>query len=113
LIKETDACAGELRKLIPGAFTAFGALSRTAQAPGALDAKTKELLALAISVAIRCDACIAYHARAVVRVGVTREEAAEALGVAIQMGGGPSVNYGAHALRAYDQFKSAAPAVAP
>ncbi|MGD9965750.1 MAG: carboxymuconolactone decarboxylase family protein [Hyphomonadaceae bacterium] len=108
LIKDTDACASELRNLIPEAFTAFGALSRAAQAEGVLDGRTKELLALAISVAIRCDACIAYHARGALRAGASRQEVAEALGVAIQMGGGPSVNYGSHALRAYDEFEKVA-----
>ena len=108
LIKETDACAVELKKLIPEAFTAFGALSRAAQAPGVLDRKTKELLALAISVAVRCDPCIAYHARGALRAGVSREEIAEALGVAIQMGGGPSVNYASRALQAYDQLQGSA-----
>lgn len=108
LIKDTDANARALRALIPDAFSAFAGLSRAAQAPGVLDAKTKEVLALAISVAIRCDACIGYHARGALRAGASREEVAEALGVAIQMGGGPSVNYASSALQAFDQFKSAA-----
>jgi AhpD family alkylhydroperoxidase len=107
VIKDTDAAAGELRKLIPDTLSAFGALSRAAQTPGVLDGKTKELIALAISVATRCEACIAYHARGALRVGAARQEIAEALAVAIQMGGGPSLNYAAHALEAYDQFDPA------
>jgi AhpD family alkylhydroperoxidase len=108
VIKDTDAAAAELRKLIPETLTAFGALSRAAQTPGVLDGKTKELIALAISVATRCDACIAYHARGAFRTGAAREEIAEMLAVAIQMGGGPSLNYAAQALSAYDQFHAAA-----
>ena len=110
LIKDTDANARELRALIPDTFNAFSGLSRAVHAPGVMDAKTKEVLALAISVAIRCDACIGYHARGALRAGASREEVAEALGVAIQMGGGPSVNYASSALHAYDQFKGATPA---
>ena len=68
----------------------------------------KELLALAISVAIRCDGCVAYHTRGAARTGATRLEVAETLGVAIQMGGGPSMNYAADALRAFDQFNAKA-----
>lgn len=107
-IAELDEYAGELRKLVPDTLSAFGALSRAAQTPGALDKRTKELLALAISVATRCEGCVAYHARGVQRTGATRQEVAEALGVAIQMGGGPSVNYAADALRAFDQFEAQA-----
>lgn len=103
-IAEIDEYALKLRDLIPDTMKAFGGLSKAAQTPGALDAKTKELLALAIGVSTQCDGCIAYHARNAARLGVTRQEIAEAVGVAIQMGGGPAVNYAADALRAYDQF---------
>jgi AhpD family alkylhydroperoxidase len=103
-IAEIDEYSIQLRKLIPDAVAAFGSLSRAAQATGVLDKKTKELLALAISVSIRCDGCVAYHARGAQRAGATRQEVAEALAVAIQMGGGPSLNYAADALRAFDQF---------
>lgn len=112
VIKDTDASAAELRKLIPDTMASFGSLSRAAQTPGLLDGKTKELIALAISVATRCDACVAYHARGVFRAGAAREEVAEMLAVAIQMGGGPSVNYAAHALSAFDQFRGAAASAA-
>ncbi len=112
IIREADGYAAELRDLIPETVTAFGGLARAAQTPGALDRKAKELIALAIAVNARCDACIAYHARAVVRCGVTRQELAEALGVAVQMGGGPALNYAAGALRAFDEFNpGTAPAV--
>lgn len=103
-IAEVDEYAIKLRDLIPDTISGFGALSKAAQTPGALDRKTKEIVAVAIAVAGRCDACIGYHARGARRAGATRQELAEALGVAIQMGGGPSVNYAADALRAFDQF---------
>lgn len=107
-IAEVDAYAVQLRGLIPDVTKAFGNLSKTAQTPGALDAKTKELIALAISVSTNCKGCIAYHARNSVRHGATRQEVAEALGVAIQMGGGPGITVAADALRAFDEFAAVA-----
>jgi AhpD family alkylhydroperoxidase len=70
----------------------------------ALDNKTKELLALGISVAVRCDPCVAFHAEAAVKQGASREEILETVGIAIYMGGGPSVMYAAKALEAFDRF---------
>jgi len=104
LIHDIDEYALQLRELVPDTLTAFGQLSRAAQDQGALDRKTKELIALAVSVASRCDGCIGYHARGARNAGASRQEVAESLAVAIQLGGGPSVNYAADALRAYDQF---------
>lgn len=79
-------------------------------ADGALPAKTKELMALAIAVVKRCDGCIAYHARAAARRGATPEEVAESLGVALVMDGGTASVYGPRAWDAYREF--ATPAVA-
>jgi AhpD family alkylhydroperoxidase len=86
---------------------AFSEIAKAALAPKALDAKTKELIALAISVAIRCDDCIAFHARAAVENGASREEALETLGMAVYMGAGPSAMYASHALSAFGQFQAA------
>ena len=72
---------------------AFSGIAQTALAPKALGAKTKELIALGISVAIRCDDCIAFHIKAAVERGATREEIGDTLGMAIYMGAGPSVMY--------------------
>jgi len=74
---------------------------------GALDGKTKELIAIAISVAIRCDDCIAFHVKAAVDHGATREEILETLGMTIYMGAGPSAMYASHALGAYADFAAA------
>jgi AhpD family alkylhydroperoxidase len=73
--------------------------------PGQLDAKTKELMALAIAIAMRCEGCIVYHVRAAAKHGATREQVAETIGVAVEMGGGPATVYGAEALAAFDQLK--------
>ena len=97
----------ELKTLRGGAsevMKGFAAIAQAALKPGALDGKTKELIALAISVAVRCDDCIAFHAKAAVERGATREEILETLGMAIYMGAGPSVMYASHALGAATQF---------
>ena len=86
----------------------FGALSKAAMAPGALDEKTKELIAMAIGVASRCDGCLGFHAKALVRLGATPEEFRDMLGVAVYMGGGPSLMYAANAIAAYEEFSAAA-----
>ena len=100
---------GDLRKGIPDVMKGFGQTAGAANAEGqALDPKTKELIALAIGVAIRCDGCICFHAKAAVDKGATREEVEQTLGVSVYMGGGPSAVYGSQALEAFDQFKAAA-----
>ncbi|MFQ5773471.1 MAG: carboxymuconolactone decarboxylase family protein [Kiloniellaceae bacterium] len=113
--KDWDKTANDLgglmakvRKGVPAVGKAFGELATAATKPGALDTKTKELIALAIGIAARCDGCIAFHVRSAVRQGATREEILETIGTAIYMGGGPSMVYGAQALEAFEQF--AAPA---
>ena len=94
----------ELRSNAPDVMKSFSGLAQAALKTEALDVKTKELIALAISVAIRCDDCIGFHAKAAFQQGATREEVAETLGMAIYMGAGPSAMYASHALEAFDQF---------
>ncbi len=97
----------ELRGSTPGVMKAFGELGRAATAPGALDAKTKELIALALGVAARCDPCIGFHTQALAKLGATRQEVDETLGVATYMGGGPSLMYAASAVAAFDEAVAA------
>ncbi len=94
----------ELRTGAADVMKGFSALARAALEPRALDTKTKELVALGIAVATRCDACIAFHAEAAVRHGATRDEVMETMGMAIYMGAGPAVMYAAQAVEAYDQY---------
>jgi AhpD family alkylhydroperoxidase len=94
------------KKLTPKVPETFAALDKAAFEPGKLDTKTKELIAMAIGVAVRCDGCIAVHTKHAVRAGATAEEIAEALGVAVAMGGGPSVVYSTRALEALAEFTS-------
>ena len=95
----------ELRTGSPDVMKAFTAIAQAATKANALDAKTKELIALAIGVAIRCDDCIAFHAKAALEQGASREEVLEALGMAIYMGAGPAVMYASHAIEAFDQLQ--------
>ncbi|HXW72416.1 MAG TPA: carboxymuconolactone decarboxylase family protein [Methylocella sp.] len=106
---EMTAAVKELRGGAPAVMKEFSAIARAALEPKALDVKTKELIALAISVATRCDPCIAFHAQSAVRQGASRDEVMEAMGMAIYMGAGPSVMYAAKAVEAYDHFKIPAP----
>ena len=95
----------KLRNDIPDTMKGFAALAQAATRDGALDKKTKELIALALGVAARCDGCIGFHTEALVKLGATREEVEEALGMAVYMGGGPSLMYAADAIAAYEQFQ--------
>lgn len=100
----------ELRKTQPAVMKGFGEMGKAAMAAGAIDPKTKELIALAVGVAARCDGCIGFHAKALARLGATTAEVHEALGVAIYMGGGPVAMYAANAVSAFDEFSAPAQA---
>lgn len=95
-----------LRHGSPDIMKAFASSAQTALKAGVLDTKTKELLALGISIAVRCDDCIAFHAKAAVEQGASEAEVMETIGMAIYMGAGPSVMYASHALEAFSQFSA-------
>jgi len=95
-------------------YAGYKELHDAALAPGALDVKTKELIALAIAVSKECDGCIAAHAHAAVQHGASPAEAAEMIGVTFVMNGGPATVYGARAFAAFQEFTasgSASPTV--
>ncbi len=104
LTKNITANIKVLRKDIADTMQGFSALAMAASKEGALDKKTKELIALAIGVSSRCDGCIGFHMEALVKLGATRAEVEETLGMAVYMGGGPSLMYAADAMTAYEQF---------
>lgn len=97
-----------LRRDIPETMQGFSAMALAATKTQALDKKTKELIALAIGVATRCDGCIGFHTEALVKLGATRQELEETLGMAVYMGGGPALMYAADAVSAFEQFQAAA-----
>ena len=101
---ELNGAVKQLRAGTPETMKAFSALAAAATQAKALDTKTKELIALGIAVAIRCDACITFHAESARKHGATRDEIMETMGMAIYMGAGPSVMYAAQAVEAYDQY---------
>ncbi len=103
----TQTVSGRLATLrlnVPDVMKSFSDLGRAATANGALDKKTKELIALALSVAVRCDPCIGFHTQSLVKLGATRQEVDETLGVAVYMGGGPSLMYAASAIAAFEEL---------
>lgn len=97
-----------MRADLPEVMKGFGALAQAATQDGALDKKTKELIALALGVAVRCDACIGFHTQTLVKLGVSKAELEEVLGMAVYMGGGPSLMYAANAIGAFEEFSVAA-----
>jgi AhpD family alkylhydroperoxidase len=107
LVKDLTADLRELRGGAPEVMKAFSGIAQAALSSKALDNKTKELIALGISVAVRCDDCIAFHAKAAFDQGATRDEITSTLGMAIYMGAGPSAMYASHALKAFSQFEAA------
>lgn len=108
VLEELAPLGRDLRQAIPDVYAGFGSLHKAALSDGALDGRTKELIALAIGVATRCDGCIASHARGAVRAGATKQEAAEAIGVAFLMVGGPATVYGPRAYAAFCEHHDAA-----
>ncbi len=110
LTQSISAGLSTLRKSTPEVMKSFGELGHAATIPGVLEAKTKELIALALSVAARCDPCIGFHTKALVNLGATRQELDETLGVTTYMGGRPSLMYAANAIAAFDEFSKASSA---
>jgi len=112
ITKDISANLKVLRADITDTMQGFSAMAQAATRDGALDKKTKELIALALGVAAHCDGCLGFHAETLVKLGATRQEVEEALGMAIYMGGGPSLMYAADALAAFAQFSELAVAKA-
>lgn len=106
LTADVSAHLAPLRQDLPTVMKAFGELSKAATTSAALDEKTKEFVALGIAVSTRCDACIGFHVRTLVRLGASKAEFEEVLGMAVYMGGGPSLMYAANAMAAFEQFSA-------
>jgi AhpD family alkylhydroperoxidase len=95
---------GMLRQGSPDAMKAFASLAAAGTSSNVIDTKTKELMALAIGIAIHCEGCVAYHTKMAHQHGATKQEVLETIALAVYMGGGPAAVYGGDAVRAYDQF---------
>jgi AhpD family alkylhydroperoxidase len=104
--KQLEERLTELGRELPGPMSGFARLHKKSVEDGALPARVKEMMALAVSIAVGCEGCIAYHTHDAVAAGATRAELLETIGVGVMMGGGPGSIYAAHALEAIEQFQS-------
>ncbi|WP_222564241.1 carboxymuconolactone decarboxylase family protein [Novilysobacter antarcticus] len=104
ITQDLGKAVGTLRTAETGTMDGFSAMSKAAMEPGVLSAIDKELMALAIGVATRCDGCIGFHVKALVRLGASYKQLTETLAVAVYMGGGPSLMYAADSVRAWEEF---------
>jgi AhpD family alkylhydroperoxidase len=94
----------ELNRNIGPTMNGFGQMHKAGMTTGALDNKSKELIALGIAIAARCTGCIAFHVHDALKAGASEDEINETIGVAVVMGGGPAVMYGCEALQALKEF---------
>jgi AhpD family alkylhydroperoxidase len=106
ITKSISASLANLRTDSPDLMKAFSMLAQAATKDGALDKKTKELIALALGIAAHCDGCIGFHVQALIKLGTSRAELEEMLGMTVYMGGGPSLMYAADTLAAFEQMSS-------
>lgn len=97
--------AKALKPFIPKPWESFSSLHSASIVGGVVPARFKELMSVAIGIAVHCDGCIALHTRAAIDAGATKEEFTEMIAVALLMGGGPASVYGVHALEAFDEFE--------
>ena len=104
ITKEISSGIKTLRKDIPDVMQGFSAMAGAATKDGALSKKVKELVALGIAISTRCDGCIGFHTEALIKLGTTKAEFEETPGLAVYMGGGPSLMYAGHAMAAWEQF---------
>ena len=102
LMHDLNGGMAALRKAQPEALAGFSQLAKSAMAPGALDAKSKELIALAIGITQHCSGCVAFHVKALIRLGCSRAELDEMLAVCVYMGGGPALMYAAETVAAWE-----------
>ena len=106
LTGETKQNFAKFHKVSPETFDGFGIMGKDTKKEGHLSEKTKEFIALGISIAVRCESCIGLHVEHLVRLGATKEELVEALSMSSYIGGGPSITYSAKALDAFEQLSS-------
>jgi AhpD family alkylhydroperoxidase len=106
--KELSSRIGEIGKLSPDTLAGYQTLSKAGAKTGQLDAKTRELIALAVAVTTRCDGCITVHTGEALKHGASREEIAEALGVAVALNAGAAMVYSARVMDAMNHHAAAA-----
>jgi AhpD family alkylhydroperoxidase len=105
ILKDFMKHFGALNRDIPDTRNAFSDLLKTVHVDGALSAKFKEIICIAVSVLAPCKSCMVYHTKQAIAAGATREEIMEACAVAIVMGGGPAASHVAVVQDALDRWK--------
>ena len=105
-LAETEGHINQFAKDVPATMKGFAQMGTAAKTNGALSEKTKEFIALGIAISTRCDSCIGFHVRSLVRLGATLDELNEVLAMTSYMGGGPSITYSAKAREAFEQFSA-------
>lgn len=106
LMQNINQCLVPFRKSQGEAMQGFSQLAKTSMAEGSISAKHKELIALAIGITQHCSGCIAFHVKALIGLGCTRDELEEMLTICVYMGGGPALMYAAEALKAWDSLQA-------
>jgi AhpD family alkylhydroperoxidase len=100
-MQELTTTIGEIGRTSPDIVRGYRMLSDAGQKTNKLDAKTRELIALAVAVTVRCDGCITTHTSAAIKNGATKDEIVEALGVAITVNAGAALVYSSRVLDAF------------
>ena len=104
LMRDINSALAPFRKSQSEVMKGFAQLAQASMAEGSISTKNKELIALAIGVTQKCSGCIGFHTKALYKLGATRLELEEMLGIAVYMGGGPALMYAAEALSAWDKL---------
>ncbi len=109
LIQGLNESLAQFRKAQPDAMQGFGQLAKSAMSEGAISAKHKELMALAIGITQHCSGCVGFHVKALHKLGCTKAELEEMLAICVYMGGGPALMYAAETLKAWDTLAPVKP----
>jgi AhpD family alkylhydroperoxidase len=108
LMQSINENLAPFRQAQPEAMRGFSQLAQAAMREGAVSAKHKELIALAVGITQHCSGCIGFHVKALVKLGASRAELEEMLAVCVYMGGGPALMYAAEAMKAWDVLSAPA-----
>jgi len=107
LMQSINENLAPFRKTQSEVMAGFGQLSKAAMAEGAVSAKHKEMIALAIGISQHCSGCIAFHVKVLRRLGCTRAEFEEVLALCVYMGGGPCLMEVSEAIAAWEAMEQA------
>jgi AhpD family alkylhydroperoxidase len=105
--RQLAAGVKEVGQLSPDTIRGYVELSSAGQKKDLLGAKIRELIALAVAVTAPSDGCITVHTEAAIKHGATKEEIAEALGVAVAVNAGAALVYSARVMDAFKEYPRA------